>query len=326
MGLTMKLSKTSVMHYEKLVFRSALFLWALFTYIFNEPLRHMDFSSMAKSYQILLVIVWIVFMTEMIIRLTPTDIESTGFNKQFAQRFKPSKTFLELVDKSSLRKEVFLTKNVLIAYASWIGLNGFIYLLYYYKIITDGILLIIALFYSMSDMICILFFCPFQSWMLKNRCCATCRIYDWDYLMMFTPLIVIPSFFTWSLAGFGFFLYVRWEYKVWKYPERFIESCNDTLKCSNCDEKLCHHKKQLHRLWKHERERLKKLNDYKKEQLAQLTKIKDEQFKKLDALKQIPKDKLSSLEVKEIEKLVKVESQQLEKMKQLEEKIKKWVG
>ena len=48
--------------------------------------------------------------------------------------------------------------------------------------------------------ICILFYCPFQMWFLKNRCCVNCRIYNWDYAFLFTP------FLTPFRAYFFFFL------------------------------------------------------------------------------------------------------------------------
>ena len=60
-----------------------------------------------------------------------------------------------------------------------------------FDIIDEGVLWLVCLFYGVCDMICILFFCPFQSWFLKNKCCCTCRIYNWDYAMMFTPLFFI---------------------------------------------------------------------------------------------------------------------------------------
>ena len=38
---------------------------------------------------------------------------------------------------------------------------------------------------------------------------------------------------------------LKWEITVWRYPERFSENTNEYLKCANCTEKLCAHKKQL---------------------------------------------------------------------------------
>ena len=63
--------------------------------------------------------------------------------------------------------------------------------LYFLNVIDLGIVVIISLAFSVCDLICILFFCPFQTWMMHNRCCTTCRIYNWDFAMMFTPLIFI---------------------------------------------------------------------------------------------------------------------------------------
>ncbi|MCQ2566905.1 MAG: hypothetical protein MJ127_00670 [Mogibacterium sp.] len=40
-------------------------------------------------------------------------------------------------------------------------------------------------------------------------------------------------------------LLFRWEFTLWKYPERFSENTNQYMSCSNCTEKLCVHKKQL---------------------------------------------------------------------------------
>ena len=112
-------------------------------------------------------------------------------------------------------------------------------------------------------MICILFFCPFQSWFLKNKCCCTCRIYNWDYAMMFTPLFFVRKTYTWSLLALSVALLFRWEITFYLHPERFSEKTNDYLQCRNCSEKLCAHKKQLKSLWKqveeYSSERIKRL-------------------------------------------------------------------
>lgn len=63
--------------------------------------------------------------------------------------------------------------------------------------------------------------------------------------MMVTPLLFIPNVFTWALVLVSILLLIHWEmvYKI--YPERFAENTNQNLRCANCKEKLCHHKKQL---------------------------------------------------------------------------------
>lgn len=63
--------------------------------------------------------------------------------------------------------------------------------------------------------------------------------------MMFTPLFFIPGIFSWWLLGLAIIILIKWELTVWLYPERFSENTNQYLKCANCTEKLCAHKKQL---------------------------------------------------------------------------------
>ena len=88
---------------------------------------------------------------------------------------------------------------------------------------------------------------------MKNRCCTVCRIYNWDFAMMFTPFIFIPNGYTWSLLAMSLLLLARWEITVHRYPERFSDRTNANLTCANCKEKLCHHKKQLQGFWKKNR-------------------------------------------------------------------------
>jgi hypothetical protein len=80
---------------------------------------------------------------------------------------------------------------------------------------------------------------------MKNKCCGSCRIYNWDYVMMFTPLVFIPNVYTYTILGVALLLLLYWEIAALCHPERFYEETNACLSCANCKEKLCHHKKQL---------------------------------------------------------------------------------
>ena len=133
---------------------------------------------------------------------------------------------------------------------SWLALNGAIFALYFSGIIDWGVLVLISLAYSVCDMICILFFCPFQSWMMNNKCCGSCRIYYWDFIMMFTPLIFFGNVFARVLVGMSLLLLLRWELGAYFTPERYFEDTNANLSCASCTEHLCHHKKQLRSLHK----------------------------------------------------------------------------
>ena len=85
---------------------------------------------------------------------------------------------------------------------------------------------------------------------MRNRCCATCRIFDWDYLMLCTPLLAVPTPLTLSACALALFVFLRWEVTYRRHPERFFESANDALRCANCHEQLCRHKRRLAR-WLH---------------------------------------------------------------------------
>ena len=173
----------------------------------------------------------------MLFRFFPSRFESMGCQKQFKRNYQPIEGGSRPTNQSALA-----TFTVA---AAWCLLNAVIVALHVFGVLDRGILILVAIGYSVCDIICILFFCPFQTWIMKNRCCATCRIYNWDFAMMFTPLIAIPSVYTYTLLGCALLLLLRWEITYRLYPERFSTATNHCLDCSRCQEKLCHHKKQL---------------------------------------------------------------------------------
>lgn len=233
----MKISKISMLHYIKLVCRSILLISALTVYlVFKFSKKDLSISNLELT--LVFGIIWALYFLEMVIRFIPSSMESMGCQKQFEINYIPNES----------KKEVLFTKKpktTRLVLLSWIILNSIIGILYFTKVFDKGILLLISFAYGVCDMICILFFCPFQTWIMKNKCCTTCRIYNWDFAMMFTPLIFIPSFYTYSLLILSLMLLLKWELYYHKYPERFSEVTNSNLQCENCKEKLCHHKKQL---------------------------------------------------------------------------------
>lgn len=244
-----RISIISLFHYFKLVFRSALFISVLVIYIVHRVTDSLPpFGEILKRPPIL-AFIWIIFVVEMILRFFPSShIESMGCQKQFKRNFIPTE---------ETNPGLNSWRSTLAVAIAWVILNGVIGVLYYTDIIDAPILIIISLAYSVCDMICILFFCPFQTWFMKNKCCGSCRIYNWDYAMMFTPLVFIPDPFTWSLLGISLALLVTWEVLIRVFPERFSERTNHALSCANCKEKLCHHKVQLRHFLKKNNERLR---------------------------------------------------------------------
>ncbi len=235
-----KLSKISTLHYGKLILRSIFFIAVLVSYIFNR-------TDVLTYNAIIPIIVWVFFVVEMFLRFFPSRLESMGCQKQFARNYEP-------IGEQEIPVNQSWKRTALVA-GVWLVLNAIIGVLYFADILDRGILILIAIAYSVCDIVCILFFCPFQTWFMKNRCCTTCRIYNWDFAMMFTPLIFIPSVYTYSLVGCALALLLRWEIAYRLHPERFSTSTNKCLDCSRCEEKLCSHKKQLQGFLKKHRTR-----------------------------------------------------------------------
>ena len=236
-----KLTAVSTLHYVRLVYRSALFIALLVMYVTFRVSGAEDIESRLERRPVILAITWTVFTLEMILRFFPSRLESPGCQKQFARNYiKSGRTDIVIQDNNAA---------VLVALV-WILFNGIFGALHMKGLLDDGIMILLCSAYSVCDMICILFFCPFQSWLLRNKCCSTCRIYNWDYAMMFTPLFFVQKSYTWSLLALSMALLVRWEITFYLHPERFSEVTNEYLYCQNCTEKLCGHKKQLTRLWR----------------------------------------------------------------------------
>lgn len=237
-----KLTAVSAFHYFRLVYRSILFVLVLIAYIIYRSNNGPAILETLEEMPVVLSFTCVLFIIEMILRFFPSRLESPGSQKQFARNYiKSGETNIAIQDNN----------GTVIVLLIWIGFNAVIGALYMTGVFDDGIMLLISCAYSVCDMICILFFCPFQTWLLKNKCCSTCRIYNWDYAMMFTPLFFVQKPYTWGLLGLSIALLIRWEITFYLHPERFSEQTNDYLRCKNCTEKLCTHKKQLTTLWEH---------------------------------------------------------------------------
>ena len=237
-----KQSDTVIMHYVKLILRSILFIAALVAYILNRVRGTGEFFGGYEDNGFVLSLLWVWFVVEMVLRFFPARLESMGCQKQFKRNYKPT--------GSSGVTQRDISHGVILALGAWISLNAVIAVLYFTSVIDKGILLLISLAYSVCDIICILFFCPFQTWFMKNKCCKTCRIYNWDYAMMFTPLAFIDNIYAISLFALAVALLVKWELTAFLHPERFSECTNASLACRDCHEKLCHHKHQLKKFLK----------------------------------------------------------------------------
>ena len=183
---------------------------------------------------------WGVWMFDMIFQIVPGKrLFAMGSQKVFRRNYSPCQSCPD-IDRKALRKRYI--KEGLKVWCFWGPLTLAFALVWFLWLKPMGAywfpLLFAGVFY-VCDLICVLFWCPFRVWMMKNRCCTTCRIFNWDHFMMFTPFLFVPGIYTWSLAGLATVIYVIWEIQVYTHPERFSDAYNQTLKCKNCTDRLC---------------------------------------------------------------------------------------
>lgn len=188
-----------------------------------------------------LMLLWLAFVLTIVLRFIPNVVRNPGYQKIFGRYFVPSADFDEeyLRIKHRIKHANGGAWKVL---AFWLALNAVIGILYFNNVIDAAVLVIISAFFAVMDVVCILYYCPLQHWFMKNRCCMNCRIYNWDFLMICTPLIFIRSWLTWSLAAISLLVFIRWEYAYKHYPERFFAATNNKLRCVSCASKLCRRK------------------------------------------------------------------------------------
>lgn len=257
-----RLSKISIMHFTRLVLRSALLIAAVILYAVNRARgTGKPFGAIGENFFVVGG-VWLLFVLEMVFRFFPARFESMGCQKQFGRNYRAKEE-----NGEKLRPQKPAWWCTFLSAAFWFMLNGAFGVLYYTGIFDEGILVLISLAYAVCDMICVLFFCPFQTWIMRNKCCTSCRIYNWDYAMMFTPLIFFKSFWGWSILGISLLLLLEWELLYRLHPERFTENTNCSLSCANCKEKLCHHKRQLRGFLKAKKSRERNAKNQKREEL-----------------------------------------------------------
>ena len=181
-------------------------------------------------------ILWVIFMAMMMGHLIPREKLPMGIGKARRNKYLPEENFSEIQLLKFLQNQNVKAWKVMLVWLSFNAIFGILYLLQ----IMDSIdLIMLSVFYFLCDYICILIFCPFQRWIMKNSCCVNCRIYEWGHFMMFTPMLFIRDFFSWSLFFTSCVVFIKWEITYAAHPERFWKGSNKNLQCRNCKDKTC---------------------------------------------------------------------------------------
>ena len=221
----------------RLVGRIAIFV-ICFVLCFVKPecFEILDGMSFFKNLSIFHLL-WGIWVFDIILQIIPVKNKiALGSQKLFANKYKPAR---EKISKEFIRKHIQNTsESAYIVMVIWVALTALIGVLYYKNVINNMIVFMISVAFYVCDLICVLIWCPFRL-IMKNKCCTTCRIFNWDHLMMFSPMLFIAGFYPLSLFVLSVLAWLVWEICVLIYPERFTEMSNSALKCSECTDKLC---------------------------------------------------------------------------------------
>jgi len=182
-------------------------------------------------------LLWLIWVADMVQQIIPMKNQlALGSQKLFKNRFRP---ILDKINSQALRDYVVATtKSAYKVFLLWCGLIAVLGVLYYTRVIGKTALFMVSVLFYVCDLICVLIWCPFRL-IMRNRCCTTCRIFNWDHLMMFSPMIFVGGFYAVSLVVMAVLAWLVWELGVMMYPERFWDHTNAALKCSECTDKLC---------------------------------------------------------------------------------------
>ena len=222
--------------------RIAVFLLILFLYVnHKEQLTEFMVSPLYFGISPLMVI-WCYFMLVMLLHIFPSKLTSMALLKSREDTFIPVPGYSEFELLKYVQDQNRKAWRVMLY---WLCFNAMFAFFYLIGVLEEGDLFMLTVFYFLSDYICILLFCPFQTVVMKNKCCINCRIYDWGHFMMFTPMLFIKSFFSWSLFFTSVVVLIKWELVYAKYPERFWNGSNQVLRCVQCRDRTCHLKAAL---------------------------------------------------------------------------------
>ncbi|HOJ43846.1 MAG TPA: hypothetical protein PLW88_00545 [Syntrophorhabdaceae bacterium] len=228
----MKTNKNGV----ELAIKGAVLIFSFLMAIINPDILKRFFTysifSSIKTYHIL----WLLTVLILLKRFIPSLNKKINLGKIYSKNYKeagpdsPSKRerllkYKRKIDNGAIRSAVYW---VLLVLTMWLWRKA--------QLLSDLWIFIIVIFFIFMDEFCATIWCPFQA-IISNKCCNTCRINNWGYLMAFSPMIFIQSFWTYSILMLSVLAIVQWEYLYHKHPERFYELYNANLMCKNCTKK-----------------------------------------------------------------------------------------
>ena len=223
-------------YFIKFAFRLAAVIIMLYLYIRDkEAFYEYTITPIKRGFNFMH-LMWLVYMGLMSLHIVPPRFMTMGAGKKRKVNYVPVDGYSELELLKYVQNE---NKKAWRSMLAWFGLNSIFAILFFTGVIGKPELVLLTTIYFLCDYICILLFCPFQTFGQKDKCCVNCRIYDWGHFFMFTPMLFLNTFFGWTLFLMGTAVIITWEFAWTLHPERFWEGSNQILKCANCKDQTC---------------------------------------------------------------------------------------
>ncbi len=216
----------------KLLVKGAVLVACLALALFNPELLTRFFTynlAVFKVYHVLWLLTVLILVKRFIPRLNRKITLGKIYKSNFSQageeneaKQKRLRDYTRKMDSGALRSAAYWTALVLtIGFWRLAGLLDNVWIF------------VVVWFFVFMDQFCITVWCPFKA-IIQHKCCNACRINNWGYLMAFSPMIYMPSFWTYSILLLSAAALAQWEYLFRKHPERFYELYNANLMCKNC--------------------------------------------------------------------------------------------
>lgn len=162
-------------------FRLGVFLLVAGIYLLRP--RWLDFTQGGAGWPVRLLL-WEAVLASMVAQLDPGSGLTTGCMKQYPTGYAAVENYDPQALAQAVKKQ---NRGAAKVAAVWLAVNLTLGLLHRLKRISVSTLVLLCAFFFLCDLICVLFFCPFQTFLMGNQCCVNCRIFAWGSWMMAAP-------------------------------------------------------------------------------------------------------------------------------------------
>ena len=167
----MRLIKTIMMkrYLFKLWIRIFIFLFMIGLYVYDKQLIETFIYQPLYLGITPLHILWVVFMIMMVTHLFPKEPFTMALLKSEKEKYVPVENYSKLELLEFIQDQNIKAWKVMLV---WLIGTGIVGIIYSFDWIGKAELILLSMFYFLCDYICILFYCPFQSLIMKNKCCV----------------------------------------------------------------------------------------------------------------------------------------------------------